>query len=174
MAQKRLNVLRRLKRASCSPPILTSCYRVTVESVLAAAEHKTLQHMSAEGICIPAGVPHPTLAQWSASKRVSSEASLSWETYSHLTWEGVVGYVWAFLSQTGFRAHGGDARDEVQICQASCAPPGHGATCTLGYLALISEKSADIAGLDFFSWTSSRAALSAAAEFTPSPRGVRC
>ncbi len=53
-AQQRLNFLRRLKRASLPPPILTTFYRGTIESVLtscitvwywncSAADHKTLQ-----------------------------------------------------------------------------------------------------------------------------------
>ncbi len=53
-AQQRLHFLRRLKRASLPPPILTTFYRGTIESVLtscitvwygncSAADHKTLQ-----------------------------------------------------------------------------------------------------------------------------------
>ena len=77
-------------------------------------------------------------------------------------------------SLTQYQEDSADFVCRCQICRASCAPQGQGASRTLGYLALISEKRADIAGLDFFSWTSSRAALFAAAEFTPSPRGVCC
>ncbi len=81
-AQQRLHFLRRLKRASLPPPILTTFYRGTIESVLtscitvwygncSAADHKTLQRTVNTAAKI-IGAPLPSILDiflaWCSSK----------------------------------------------------------------------------------------------------------
>ncbi len=88
-AQQRLHFLRRLKRASLPPPILTTFYRGTIESVLTscitvwygnccAADRKTLQRTVNTAAKI-IGAPLPSILDIFLT-RCSSKAKVSWRT----------------------------------------------------------------------------------------------
>ncbi len=88
-AQQRLHFLRRLKRASLPPPILTTFYRGTIESVLTscitvwygnccAADRKTLQRTVNTAAKI-IGAPLPSILDIFLT-RCSSKAKISWRT----------------------------------------------------------------------------------------------
>ncbi len=88
-AQQRLHFLRRLKRASLPPPILTTFYRWTIESVLTscinvwygnccAADRKTLQRTVNTAAKI-IGAPLPSILDIFLT-RCSSKAKVSWRT----------------------------------------------------------------------------------------------
>ncbi len=88
-AQQRLHFLRRLKRASLPPPILTTFYRGTIESVLtscitvwygncSAADRKTLQRTVNTAAKI-IGAPLPSILDIFLA-RCSSKPTASWRT----------------------------------------------------------------------------------------------